>query len=274
VFAAISGRGEQQYVHDRTHLITHPVGKVDDLADLGLPLKAVALYTDISYQSTYRGWWFPCPVCRWPMKVSQHRAAGTGYGQAECFYPRHAETGASYMFHPTDGAAPLLHPAGDVPNPGDREKTLCLRASGEPPTAHPTAGYKALTRGVWRYTTVPGLAELRLHQQLQDRLAGTDATVRLWPMSDAYDHQIEVPQGDGRQLVFTADLKDYTHGHTLGKTIHQARGDRGGAKWLVVPDHRAGQVPLLQGVCRKYGMNTLTATDFAVMVCEAAGVAW
>ncbi|GII89731.1 hypothetical protein Ssi03_77210 [Sphaerisporangium siamense] len=274
VFEAISGRGPEQYVHDRTNLITHPAGDTDELSDLGLPLKAVGFYTDISYQSLYRDWWFPCPVCRWPMKVTEYRSGGKNYGKAECFYPRHAETGASYYFHLTEGGPPTLQPFGDVIRPITREVPLHLGVPGEPPQARSANGCKALARGVWRYTTVPGLAELRLHQELESRLARTGAQVGLWPMGDAYDHLVKVTKPDGTVRKFKADLKDYTHAHTLGKTIHRAQGDRGRAQWLVVPDHRAGQVPLLDAICVKYEMRALTATDFAVMVCAEAGAEW
>ena len=52
------------------------------------------------------------------------------------------------------------------------------------------------------------------------------------------------------------------------------KGDRGGAEWLVVPDYPACQVPLLSGVCAKYGMRVATASEFGEMVCEKAGVSW
>ncbi|OLT12709.1 hypothetical protein BJF79_21665 [Actinomadura sp. CNU-125] len=272
VFEAIAGRGPEQYILDRSNLITYPAGDTGELSGLGLPLKAVGFYTDISYQALYHDWWFPCPVCRWPMKVTQHQAGGSEYGKAECFYPQHADTGARYSFQPTNGP-PLLQPYAEAFRPTAREAPLHLTVPDQPPEARPAAGCKALTRGVWRYTTVPGLPELRLHQELERRLAGK-ATVQLWPLGDAYDHRVEVTRPDGTAAEFKADLKDYTHAHTLGKSIHRAKGDRGGADWLVVPDHRAGQVPLLDGVCGKYRMRAISATDFAEMVCCEAGVQW
>ncbi|WP_131738706.1 restriction endonuclease-related protein [Actinomadura roseirufa] len=274
VFEAISGRGPDQYVHDRRNLITRPAGDAEELSGLGLPLKAVGFYADISYQSLYQGWWFGCPVCRWPMKVTEHKKAGREYGKVECFYARHADTGARYSFQPTDGGPPVLQPFTEPSQPSAREAPLHLSVPDEPPQARPASGCKALDRGVWRYTTVPGLPELRLHHVLEQRLAGTGAKVQLWPMSDAYDHRIEIRRPDGSTAVFEADLKDYTHGHTLGQSIHRAQGDRGDARWLIVPDHRAGQVPMLDSICRTYDMRALAATDFAVMVCTEAGVQW
>ncbi|WP_344242604.1 hypothetical protein [Actinocorallia libanotica] len=274
VFAAISGRGPDQYVTDRRNLITHPAGTSEELSELGLPLKAIGFYTDISYQCLYLGWWFGCPVCRWPMKVTEYKQGGRLFGRVECFYARHADTGARYSFHPTDGGPPDLQPFTEPSRPTNREALLHLSVSDDPPPARRAEGCKALDRGVWRYTTVPGLPELRLHQVLEDRLAGMGATVQLWPLGDAYDHRIDIPQPGGAAKVFKADLKDYTHGHTLGQSIHRAQGDRGGAQWLIVPDHRSGQVPMLDGICRQYGMRALAVTDFAVMVCDEAGVRW
>ena len=42
----------------------------------------------------------------------------------------------------------------------------------EVPQAQLVEGHKALTRGIWRYTTVPGLPELALHDRLTERWPG------------------------------------------------------------------------------------------------------
>jgi hypothetical protein len=103
---------------------------------------------------------------------------------------------------------------------------------------------------------------------------GTCWPVVLWPMSDAYDHRIEVKGPDGTTHVFTVDVKDYTHDRVLADSLHRNEGDKGGARWLVVPDHRANQLPLLTVTCARYNMKAATMTDFVHTVCEAAGVAW
>lgn len=277
MYEILKGRGDEQYVKDRTTLVECPAGTVDELNKRGLPLNAIRFYEEIPYHAIYRTWWFPCPVCKWPMKVSKHVSVGQEYHRAACLYARHADTGASFVFRPTSGDAPELHPDSSY-TPAPHTAALALGGDGAIPEAKPVEGHLALKRGVWRYTCVPGLHELRLHQVLTERLAAMQPDVRaavtLWPMSDTYDHRIEVKGPDGTSHVFTVDVKDYTHARVLAESLHRNEGDKGGAEWLVVPDHRADQLPLLTLTCDKYGMKAATMTDFARTVCQAAGVRW
>ena len=170
---------------------------------------------------------------------------------------------------PTDASTPDLLPEPSPPRPNGREAVLSPDL-GEVPQAVPAKGHKALSRGIWRYTTIPGLPELDLY----DRLAERGLKVSLWPGLDAYDLLVEVNAKRGGRKRFKVDVKDYTSAPTLAKLIHAQEGDRGGADWLVVPDYRAGQVHLLSGVCEKYDMRVATASAFGEMVCERAGVSW
>ncbi|MEK8144240.1 hypothetical protein NKH18_27380 [Streptomyces sp. M10(2022)] len=74
--------------------------------------------------------------------------------------------------------------------------------------------------------------------------------MKLWPGLDAYDLLVEAGPKRAKKVPFKVDVKDYTSAATLAKLIHAQDGDRGGAEWLVVPDYRARQVPLLSG-CAK-----------------------
>ena len=131
------------------------------------------------------------------------------------------------------------------------------------------AGYQALKRPVWRYTTIAGLPELRLHEELTLGLKGTDFTAELWPGGDRYDHR--VTRAGSAQSLFPADLKDYTWVNHLITKIHMDGGDQGGAKWLIVPDHRKSQVQQLDQVCGAYDIRALIATDYLEMVLNATG---
>ncbi|WP_045876481.1 hypothetical protein [Pseudofrankia sp. DC12] len=263
--------GEQAgYVAGRSDLIRYPAGPVSDLCELRLPPRVVDLYQDIPYNSVYQVHWFPCPACRWPMRVAIRRSAGSRVGTARCWHGAHAEMGASYLFPlPADGGVPELVPEASPRRPGLRESVLFPSIS-EVPRALPAAGYKAVARGIWRYTTIPGLPELALY----DRLSERGLTVELWPALDAYDLRVEAGPRKGRKETFKVDVKDYTSAMTLGKLIDAQEGDRGGAGWLVVPDYRAGQLPLLSGVCAKWDMKVATASEFGAMVCAKAGVSW
>jgi hypothetical protein len=271
VFTLLHKQGDQAvYEAGRAGLIRLPAGPVDDLSDLRLPPLVVGFYQDISYDSKYQGWWFACPVCLWPMRIAVRREAGRPIGSARCWHAPHADMGASYLFRlPTDASAPELLPEPSPPRPGGREAVL-YPDLGEIPHAQPTEDHKALTRGIWRYTTVPGLPELALHDRLKER----GLKVKLWPGLDAYDLLVEAAPKRKKKEPLKVDVKDYTSAATLAGLIHAQEGDRGGADWLVVPDYRAGQVPLLSGVCAKYGMRVATASEFGEMACQMAGVSW
>lgn len=270
-FTLLRKQGEQRvYEAGRTDLIRCPAGPVDDLCELRLPPLVADFYREIPYDSLYQGWWYPCPICKWPMRIVVRKNAGTAVGVARCWHTPHADMGASYLFRlPTDGSAPDLLPEPSPPRPSGREAVLSPDL-GDVPQAVPAKGHKALSRGIWRYTTIPGLPELDLH----DRLAERGLEVSLWPGLDAYDLLVEVNAKRGKKTRFKVDVKDYTSAPTLAKLIHAQEGDRGGADWLVVPDYRAGQVHLLSGVCEKYDMRVATASAFGEMVCERAGVSW
>jgi hypothetical protein len=268
VYLALSKQGLQAtYENGREDLIRYPSGHTAELADLRLPPSVVDFYQDIPYGSTHQGWWYACPICRWPMRLVLRKSAGVMAGSARCWHTPHAEMGASYLFRPTsDGSAAELLPEPRPDRPAGREAVLFpdLDAIPEP---MPADKHKALARGIWRYTTVPGIPELALRDQLHKR--GLD--VDLWPSLDAYDLLVTIP-GNGK--CFKVDVKDYTSATTLASLIHAQEGDCGGAEWLVVPDYRAGQIPLLTEVCRKYGMKASTASAFAESACNQAGVRW
>ncbi|MFG2918114.1 hypothetical protein ACGF0D_35170 [Kitasatospora sp. NPDC048298] len=46
-----------------------------------------------------------------------------------------------------------------------------------------------------------------LHQALEEELTATDCTAALWPFDDAFDHALI---GPSREVLFSADFKDYT----------------------------------------------------------------
>ncbi|WP_371782547.1 restriction endonuclease-related protein [Streptosporangium subroseum] len=270
-YALLKKQGDQAvYVAGRSDLIRHPAGPVNELCELRLPPLIADFYKEIPYNSVYRGWWFPCPICAWPMRLVIRKNAGATVGVTHCWHAPHADLGASYLFRlPVDSNAPELLPEPSPPRPSGREAVLYPDVK-EVPQALPADGHKALTRGIWRYTTVPGLPELALY----DRLAERGLKVQMWPILDAYDLLVEVGPKRGKKKSFKVDVKDYTSATTLAKLIHAQDGDRGGADWLVVPDYRAGQIPLLSGVCAKYEMRVATASEFGEMVCEKSGVSW
>jgi hypothetical protein len=118
-------------------------------------------------------------------------------------------------------------------------------------------------RRVWRSTCIPGLPELRLADVLKEAAAGTGLAVQVWPDNDRVD--IEVTDGD--TVVFSIDVKDYTWPGTLAKKLIEDRGDKGGATWLVVPDHRRQQAGYLTSVIHRerIDMTAMAASDFLAL---------
>ena len=88
-----------------------------------------------------------------------------------CYHRPHAAQGAAYHFKiPADGRPPALVPAASPPPlaPGNAS-VLFPDVRGRVPEPAPAEGHKALTRGVWRWTTVPGLIEVALYKALAAR---------------------------------------------------------------------------------------------------------
>lgn len=167
------------------------------------------------------------------------------------------------------GSLPLVPAASAPPVPPGNPSVLFPHVKGHVPEPVPVDGHKALTRGVWRYTTVPGLVEVALFNALDER--GLKPV--LWPDLDAYDLHVEAGTG-AEKTVFRVDLKDYSSPLLLAQKIQADEGDAGGAEWLAVPDYRAASVPLLAGVCEQFGLRVATAGEIGARVCQAGGASW
>jgi hypothetical protein len=86
---------------------------------------------------------------------------------------------------------------------------------------------------VWRYITIAGLSELSLASAMD-----AHASVELWPDLDRIDLRIRA-----RGLEWEADVKDWTSATELAAHLRR-RPDQN--TWVVVPDYRRAQVPLLR----------------------------
>lgn len=268
VFSAIKGK---RYEHHRRTLITNPTVATASKPDLNLPSRAVGFYQPIAQYAQFRGnWWWPCPACRWPMKVTVKHRSNRIAGKVRCLYSWHEQTGASYEFiaRASEDRPPRLDPTFKAHVPDGLPAELWTGATDEVPAAQPVEGHEALVRAVWRYTVVPGLPELALDRALAKALAGTPWAAVLWPNGDQVDHWID--PGDGLPPKFLADFKDYTWANQLIRKLQIDGGDRGGAQFLVVPDHRADQVFQLDRECSRHGMRAVTASEYLSIVTAAA----
>jgi hypothetical protein len=268
VFSAIKGK---HYEHHRRKLITNPTVVIAAKADLNLPARAVGFYQPIAQYAQFRGkWWWPCPACRWPMKVTVKHQSGRVTGKVRCLYPWHEQTGASYEFvaRTSGDRPPRLDPMFEAHVPDGPFAQLWTGATGQVPEAQQVEGHEALVRAVWRYTVVPGLPELALDRALVAALAGTKWSAVVWPNGDQVDHWID--PGDGLPPMFLADFKDYTWPTQLVRKLQIDGGDRGGAKYLVVPDHRKDQVFQLDRECQRHDMQAVAASEYLSIVIAAA----
>lgn len=113
VYVALRKRQDQKaYTEGRRALIDNPAGPDGKLRKLNLPSSIADYYRPVSHAATYDRWWFGCPVCKWPMKISVHRSGRSGTGSARCFHEPHAAQGASYHFRIPGAGKPPSCPRG------------------------------------------------------------------------------------------------------------------------------------------------------------------
>jgi hypothetical protein len=213
-FDALVRDGRQGlYREGRRLLITLPAAPERQIVDAfnrgGLP--RIDVYEQVRPDSRVDAWCFLCPLCRWPM-----RAVGRRLG---CVYQHH-QRAVFYLLDRRSGRQP---------------PRLTAIRGGEPPPPSRADELVALRRPVWRYVTIPGLVELDLADKLGS-IPGVE--VELWPDLDLVD--LEVRFGSRRWRV---DVKDWTNPFRLSAAI-ESRPQQV-ADLIVVPDHRADQLPVL-----------------------------
>lgn len=220
-FEALIHAGDQAgYTASRRFIIERPAGQWQLLADerssseIYRGARLVTEYVPVPAERIYRlaggnggGCWWPCPVCRWPMRV-QGQSVHCTYGPHQARF-RIARPGA--------GAMPAL-----VKTSGARLRT---------PQACPVTGARCVDPAVWRFITVPGIAELLLERRLRS-IEGVE--VKMWPVKDTFDALVTASDG----YAWTVDVKDHAD---AGRIC----GDPPAAEHVVVPGYRKGQVNLL-----------------------------
>lgn len=207
---------EEQYRASRKFLIEHPAGEVDALTTAANETRAarVARYVPLAPGQRYAAaggeqWWWPCPVCRWPMRVART--------ECRCVYRLHRAVYA-------------------VAEDRSRPRLQSRAGSPRPPAARPvTQATRCVEESVWRYVTVPGSTELGL----AERLRGLGALVTEWPDHDRYDLLIENSAGAGLRV----EVKEYA---SVDRLIERLRHSPPRADVLVVPDTHRQQHPVLR----------------------------
>lgn len=220
-FQSLLQAGDQAvYTASRRFIVERPAGDARGLAD---ERATAAVYAGARQVTDYievpqdrKFWfgsgdaevcWWPCPVCRWPMRVRSPRVA--------CSYGPHE---ARFRLVQQDGAPPEL------------VKTSASRVSA--PLPQQAAGARCADPAVWRFVTVPGIPEVAL-ERLETRFPGVE--VQLWPIKDTFDALVTAPDG----LSWTVDVKDHTEARGIAE-------DPPAAQHVVVPPYRRGQLSQLR----------------------------
>jgi REase associating with pPIWI_RE len=188
------------------------------------------------------GWWFACPVCKWPMRVTREGAIAAVQCEA------HAARGIRYTARTVapDSVPPMLQPAGkSVPD-----------VAGQPATP----AYMAVSRAVWRFVTLPGVLEC----ELRDHAARLGAKVTMWPDLDSYDVQIKLGvrewRIDAKAWASPVRLLDVLKDHPPGER----------PLYIVLPDHQHPACRALDEALRQHGFIVRTAAQLKAEVSKEA----
>ncbi|MEU6025326.1 hypothetical protein [Micromonospora sp. NPDC047134] len=190
-----------------------------------------------------RGFWFPCPTCAWPMRVTVRGAI------ADIRCEAHARSGVSYTCS-VDGSsdrAPVLHPAGHAAE----------RVRG----VHATTECRAVSRAVWRYVTLPG----KLECELRDHARDAGAEVTMWPHKDRYDLKIKL-----RNKAWKVDAKAWVSPLALADALRDKEPPEPGLI-IVIPDHQRSSAPMVAEAIRPAGYRLMTMNDIKVEIDKVAG---
>ncbi len=203
--------GVEEYSRFRRFLIENPTPLMSEARRISLSagVELGALYEPIRQGGVEEEpEVLTCPRCRWPLQR-------VGLKRLRCAAELCRQAGAQYVL---------------------REGRFIGPETGEEPTAVPAQGRVQLRYGLWRYTLIPGLAELELAQRLA---AVPDVEVQLWPALDLYD--LEVRYKGTRWRV---DVKDHQFVGRLWSLLkNRIPPER---TFIVVPEHRSDQIGVLR----------------------------
>lgn len=235
-FYALRRGSDDDYTRGRRFLVEYPAGERNEVlarqTDLGLP--PLVSFTPIPDDRQHRGWWWACPLCRWPMRIRS--------GHMSCSFPRHR---AAYALLSADGRIPRLQPLEGAPQRVQRQLV---------------EGAVCVDESVWRYIVVPGVVEVRLCDRL-GRIPGIGTL--LYPFKDRYDIQVQPDDGDWE---CTLDVKDFASARSLANKLIEKPV---AAKTLVLPQYRSGQVMELRRLLP--GMAVMTESGICAKVRRLGG---
>lgn len=210
------GASEAEYTAHRYFVVKQPAGAERQLAELfsqAVGMRKSVRYVPIPADQVFRGkYWWPCPVCQWPMHVDE--------SQVRCRFPLHNAVyfvrGDSARGRPLlqrrDGGVPRQPAARPFHREG-AQRSMCVETA------------------VWRHIVISGVSEIYLFEYLEARKE-PGIEVELWPGKDRYDLLIRVPATGWEMRV---DVKDYACAVSLADKL---RRKPPAARTIVIPDYR------------------------------------
>ncbi|MGW4274187.1 restriction endonuclease-related protein [Streptomyces seoulensis] len=249
------------YGRARMLCITHPAGEARALRRAwGELWGKVDFFEPVSDWpwAQVAGWWFACPMCRWPMLVE------TDDHQARVRCTAHAWRGVRYTLDLSraDGTAvPWLRLAG---RPSSRKPWSSQPVVGQPASSD----HLAFQEGAWHFTTVAGLVEKELRDSVHKEVPEADC--EMWPADpypDAYDMRVSVQTPHGER-VFRVDVKDWMDAAALARSLTSKPLPE---KFIcvVVPDHQESQLPTLNERLPATHYRAFTVSRFIQRVRDA-----
>jgi hypothetical protein len=210
------GATEAEYTAHRYFVVKQPAGGGRQLAELfsqAVGMRKSVRYLPIPGDQVFRGkFWWPCPVCQWPMHIDG--------AEVRCRFPLH---NAMYFVRADSARGrPLLQrrdgcvPRQPAARPFQREgaqRSVCVETA------------------VWRHIVVSGVSEIYLFERLE-ALKDQGVEVELWPGKDRYDLLVRVAATGWEMRI---DVKDYGCAVSLADKL---RRKPPAARTIVVPDYR------------------------------------
>jgi len=99
--------------------------------------------------------------------------------------------------------------------------------------------YKKLKRGIYTYTLIPGVSEMRIYKELLERFVD-NVKITLYPEIDKFDISIDTGEG-----CIYLDVKDFSSPHDLVESLIQNQSfikmndaNKEDFIYLVIPEHR------------------------------------
>lgn len=245
LYRSLRSLGPDGYVRARELLVGFPAGEVRVLRrkwdDLWPRFGDYAPVADLGGVQV-DGWWFPCPACRWPMRME---AATGGVWRVRC--EAHAARGIAYTTRPADWSGrPALAAAGKQAS----------EVEGQPATAD----HLAVSRAVWRYVTLPGIVETDLRNHAQQ----LGAEVAMWPNLDEFDLLIVLGGKSWR-----VDAKAWASPAALAQALLAAEPPRQHLE-IVIPDHQRSACAALNDMLAGRHMTARTVSDMRRLLERAA----